>query len=134
MFISITGCSILMLLTPPEHTAMMSESTTVGDITPSSTSPEPNLATHAASFENVKRDELFWADEVHVVLIAQDTAFRVRKDILSDVSPIFKDMFQHAQPGGEGEESWEGCPVVRVSDSAVDFRRFLQVVVNVGKE
>ncbi|KAI0688690.1 hypothetical protein C8T65DRAFT_746473 [Cerioporus squamosus] len=80
--------------------------------------------------EGVVRDEEFWADDVHVVLVAQGTAFRVRKETLSSVSPVFADIFENAQPAGE--ETWDGCPMVRVSDSAVDFRRFLRVVVQVG--
>ncbi len=81
--------------------------------------------------EGVKRDDEFWADDVHVVLIAQGNAFRVRKEALSGVSPVFADMFKNAQPG---EETWDGCPMVRLSDTAVDLRRFLNVVVKVGVE
>ncbi|TFK84641.1 hypothetical protein K466DRAFT_553255 [Polyporus arcularius HHB13444] len=84
---------------------------------------------HQTDLEGVTRDDEFWADDVHVVLIAQGTAFRVRKETLSSVSPVFADMFKNAQPG---EETWDGCPMVRLSDSAVDLRRFLNVVVKVG--
>lgn len=57
----------------------------------------------------------WWFDDGNVVLIADDTLFRVHRGVLSHHSVVFRDMFMIPQP--EEFEQMEGCPVVHLSDS-----------------
>ena len=70
----------------------------------------PELA-HSQAY---KRGDL-WLDDGNVVLIAQNTAFRVHKSVLSRNSEVFRDMFTMPQP--TDAETYEGCPVVHLQDS-----------------
>lgn len=61
----------------------------------------------------------WWFDDGNVVLIAEDTLFRVHRGVLSHNSVVFKDMFLIPQP--EEFEQMEGCPVVHLCDSQRDL-------------
>ncbi len=67
----------------------------------------------------VKRSSRFWFADGSVVLHAQDTQFRVHQTLLSLHSEIMKDCFSCPQP--QDAEILEGCPVVHLSDSALDI-------------
>lgn len=64
-----------------------------------------------------------WFDDGNVVLVAQGTAFRVFRSVLSKNSEIFHDMFAMPQPADV--ETFEGCPVVHLQDAKHD----LEVVI-----
>lgn len=61
----------------------------------------------------------WWFDDGNVVLIAEDTLFRVHRGILSHHSDVFRDMFLFPQP--EEYEQIERCPVVHLSDTQRDL-------------
>lgn len=79
----------------------------------------------------------FWFNDGSVVLVVQNTMFRVHKTFLSRNSPVFRDMFSLPQPPSSmaplGSDSpqvkmideIEGCPVVRLHDSSDDVSNFL---------
>ena len=77
-----------------------------------------------------KPDPVVWYDDGNIVLIAGSTAFKLYKGILASVSPVFKDMFALAKPGGNSQtpSTIDGCPAVRVTDSPGDLRRFFHIV------
>lgn len=68
----------------------------------------------------------FWFADGTVVLVAQKIAYRVHQSILSRKSSVFEDMFAIPQP--EKAETYEGCPVVHVSDTADDIEEVLEVL------
>ncbi|RDX51174.1 hypothetical protein OH76DRAFT_1417533 [Lentinus brumalis] len=75
----------------------------------------------------LQRDGSFWFEDGNIVVVAQQTAFRVHKGVLSRHSDTFSGLFTVPQPS-EGAEQIDGCPVVRISDSAHDFDHLLRVL------
>ncbi|KII87430.1 hypothetical protein PLICRDRAFT_112998 [Plicaturopsis crispa FD-325 SS-3] len=73
-----------------------------------------------------KRSSDFWYHDGSVILEAESTQFRVHIGVLAEQSPVFKDMLQLSEPVTEG--SVDACPVVHLSDSAMDLNHFLRAV------
>lgn len=82
----------------------------------------------AAPDDSVKRDSEVWFEDGNIVVIAQNTAFRFHKSVLSLHSSVFSDLFSIPQPSPAGEETLDGCPVVHVSDTSYDFRELLRAI------
>ncbi|KAJ7046044.1 hypothetical protein C8F04DRAFT_1322547 [Mycena alexandri] len=59
--------------------------------------------------------------------IAETTLFRISRDFLALRSPIFGDMLSIPTP--ENAETMEGCPIVRLPDSANDITYFLKALL-----
>lgn len=79
--------------------------------------PSPSSMLSDASSGALQSDNTapaWWFDDGNVVLIAEDTLFRVHRGILSHHSVVFRDMFLIPQP--EELEKIDGCPVVHLSD------------------
>ena len=83
--------------------------------------------TEETTIDDVQRHKDLWFDDGNIVVIAQQTAFRVHRSVLSRHSDTFSGLFAVPQPL-EGVEKLEDCPVVRVSDSAHDFGHLLHVL------
>jgi hypothetical protein len=72
-----------------------------------------------------------WFSDGSVVLQAESTLFRVHKSQLARRSVVFSDMFTLPQPvvstshATFSDESYEGCPVVRLHDTAADVANLL---------
>ncbi|KAI0060251.1 hypothetical protein BV25DRAFT_1807603 [Artomyces pyxidatus] len=85
-------------------------------------SPEPPQLT---------RHPDLWFSDGSVVLHAEDTLFRVHMSQLSRRSVIFHDMFSLPQPDAcapraiIADETYDGCPLVRLHDSADDVASLL---------
>ncbi|KIP01846.1 hypothetical protein PHLGIDRAFT_325470 [Phlebiopsis gigantea 11061_1 CR5-6] len=73
------------------------------------------------------RDPDLWFTDGSVVLRADDALYRVYSGILSQASPVFRAMFGIPQPA-YGSESYDGCPLVHMPDSAQDLRPFLRAL------
>ena len=70
-----------------------------------------------------------WFDDGNVVLIAENTGFRVYRGLLARYSEIFRDMFLLPQSEATAAETYESCPVVRMSeDGAEEWERVLGVL------
>ncbi len=81
--------------------------------------------------DSIKRDSEVWFEDGNVVVIAQNTAFRFHKSVVSRHSPLFRDLFSMPRPSlaaEEADETFDGCPVVRVSDTSYDFRELLRAI------
>jgi hypothetical protein len=84
--------------------------------------PEPQSLTKHADL---------WFCDGSVILQAESTLFRVHKSQLSRRSIVFSDMFALAQPpimtthATLADENYEGCPVVKLHDSAEDVANLL---------
>ena len=86
-------------------------------------------ASHVANTPTteVARDPDLWFVDGSVVLEAEETYFKVYSGILSQASPVFKDMFSFPQ-GGQKIEMYGNCPLVHMLDSAHDLRHFLKAL------
>ena len=75
---------------------------------------------------SLERHEELWFEDGSVVLVAQNTGFRVFRSLLAEQSAVFSDMFSSSSPNGC--EMLEECPVVQLSDAAEDAIDFLRVL------
>ncbi|KAH9937891.1 uncharacterized protein BXZ73DRAFT_20954, partial [Epithele typhae] len=74
-----------------------------------------------------------WFDDGTVIIVAgSSSAFKVYKGILASVSSVFADLF--SLPRSQEDSVLEGCPVVRVQDSAIDMAHFLTIVFRPGHD
>ncbi|KAJ7608058.1 hypothetical protein DFH06DRAFT_1486343 [Mycena polygramma] len=73
------------------------------------------------------RVEDLWFPDGSLVIQAQASLFRVYYAVLAARSDVFKDMLALPQPA-DGEETIEGCPVVRLPDAAEDVACFLRAI------
>ncbi|KAI0720103.1 hypothetical protein C8T65DRAFT_755303 [Cerioporus squamosus] len=75
------------------------------------------------------RDSDLWLLDGNVVIVAQDTAFRIHRGLLSRHSEVFNGLFALAEPDEPAAaELCDGCPVVRIPDSVHDFRYLLHAL------
>jgi hypothetical protein len=68
-----------------------------------------------------------WFEDGTIILQAGSKTFRVYKGLLAARAPLFVEMMPIPEPVEEGEVM-EGCPVVRLDDSAEDVRYFLRCI------
>jgi hypothetical protein len=66
-----------------------------------------------------------WYDDGNLIILAGKHSFRVYRGILSRASSVFRDMLSLAVMNDSEGEAIDGCPMVRVSDSAADMSFFL---------
>lgn len=78
------------------------------------------------SVDPVRSD--IWYHDGNVILQAGNTQFKVYQGALAEASSVFKDMFSFPQPPVADTEPVQGCPVVRVSDSAEELKIVLQAI------
>ncbi|KAJ7447507.1 hypothetical protein B0H11DRAFT_2082381 [Mycena galericulata] len=78
------------------------------------------------------RSSEVWFDDGTVVLQAEKTLFRVYRGVLAAQSPIFRDTFAIPQPPAQDSETYEGCPLVLLHDSAHDLKLFLMAIHDAG--
>ncbi len=76
------------------------------------------------SEDALSKDPTLWLEDGSIVIVAQTTAFRVHRSILARHSEAFSSLFTLPQPA-DGAETFDDCLVVRVPDSAYDFRQLL---------
>lgn len=67
----------------------------------------------------------FYMDDGSVVLLAENTLFRVYLKWLEKKSEVFSQLasFENVQP--PDSEMYDGCPLIRLSDTAEDLSHFL---------
>ena len=73
-----------------------------------------------------QQHESLWFDDGNIVLIADDTSFRVHKSVLANNSAVFKDLLDIPQP--RVVQDIDGFPVVHISDTAEDLAILLDVI------
>jgi hypothetical protein len=69
-----------------------------------------------------------WFEDGNIVIQAEDYQFCLFKSFLTTRSPIFKDTFAIPQP--TDAERINGCPVLRIHDSATDAAHFFTAIFN----
>ncbi|KAJ7611824.1 hypothetical protein FB45DRAFT_803914 [Roridomyces roridus] len=67
-----------------------------------------------------------WFEDGNLVIQAENSHFRVHRGILAACSPVFQDMLSFPQP--PDSELVEGCPIVRLQDSAEEVAVFLKAL------
>ncbi|PSR72331.1 hypothetical protein PHLCEN_2v11779 [Hermanssonia centrifuga] len=76
--------------------------------------------------------EGLWFEDGNIILIAEETAFRVHRGVLSLHSEVFRNMFLVPQPSDvvEGGSTMLGlgCPFVRLHDTPEDLAMFLSIL------
>ncbi|KAJ7119171.1 hypothetical protein C8R44DRAFT_673523 [Mycena epipterygia] len=73
-----------------------------------------------------QRVEELWFEYGDIVLAAGSSQYRVYRGILAARSPVFQDMLGFPQP--PDSELVEGCPLVRLLDSALEVTTFLKAI------
>ena len=64
------------------------------------------------------RDPEFWYEDGNIILIAEDTPFKVHRGMLMHTSEVLKDILSIPQPPVlDDSEMMDGIPIVRVSDT-----------------
>ncbi|KAJ7041861.1 hypothetical protein C8F04DRAFT_1077499 [Mycena alexandri] len=76
--------------------------------------------------KTLTRVEELWFFDGGLVVQAEQSLYRVSGGILSARSPVFKDMLSFTQP--PNSETIDGCPVVKLHDSAADVTCFLRAI------
>lgn len=70
-----------------------------------------------------------WFDDGNIILIAEDTPFKVHRSLLSNKSEVFRDMFSLPQPHIlDDSELMDGVPVVYMSDNWRDLAFVLKAL------
>jgi hypothetical protein len=70
-----------------------------------------------------------WFKDGNIVVEAEGQQFRVHRSILAAHSPIFEDVFAIPQPSAAHQsEHVDGCPVVKLSDTAQDLGYVLKAL------
>ncbi|KAI1792055.1 hypothetical protein LXA43DRAFT_358897 [Ganoderma leucocontextum] len=102
--------------------AIMSGAQAVGPDSRSSQNPD----------DSIHRDSAIWFEDGNIVAIAQNTAFRFHKGVLSLHSQVFRDLFSVPQPSSVGSagtaQTFDGYPAVHVTDTSYDFRELLRAI------
>jgi hypothetical protein len=94
---------------------------------------EPIESPHSDASPNswVRHSELYLRDG-NVVLLCENTLFRVYGGVLAMNSQVFKDMFSLEGIQPTGAETYDGCPCIRLPDQAKDIERLLNVLLIAG--
>ncbi|KAI1784799.1 hypothetical protein LXA43DRAFT_901007 [Ganoderma leucocontextum] len=87
----------------------------------------PNPSSSPSSNVNLKLHPEFWFDDGNIVLVAQRTAFRIYRGLLSSQSTVFSDMF--VSSSSSADETFDGCPIIHLSDSPHDVAHLLRVLL-----
>ena len=68
-----------------------------------------------------------WFDDGNIILIAQQTGFRIFRGLLAAQSTVFADMF--AAASSQPDETLDGCPVAQLTDSHLDLAHLLRILL-----
>ena len=87
---------------------------------------DPTTLTHTPEHSASPVVDL-WFPDGNLILKAEKSLFRIYSGLLAARSSVFKDMLAFPPPA-EGNEMFEGCPIVTVYDSSKDINFFLKAV------
>ncbi|KAI1795309.1 hypothetical protein LXA43DRAFT_1178782 [Ganoderma leucocontextum] len=104
--------------TRPVKRARLSEQPQDKDSSPSSSS---------AVKLKLRRHAEFWFTDGNIILATRRTGFRIYRGPLASQSTVFSDMF--ASSTSSADETFDGCPVVQLSDSPHDLAHLLHVLL-----
>jgi hypothetical protein len=87
---------------------------------------DPTTRTHTSEHSASPVVDL-WFKDGNLILKAEKSLFRIYSGLLAARSSVFKDMLAFPPPV-EGNEMFEGCPIVTVYDSSKDMNFFLKAI------
>lgn len=78
-----------------------------------------------------------WFKDGSIILVTQQTGFRVHTSVLALHCQVFRDMIDVSNASGSDglendSEDYEGCPVIRLQDSPGDMLSFLVAMYHTG--
>ncbi len=78
--------------------------------------------------EGLQPHSEFWIEDGNLILVARDVAFRVYRGLLAKQSTVLGEM---AAKSSEDvyEAIFDGCPIVRLSDSPQDLTHLLRILL-----
>ena len=79
----------------------------------------------------IRHPELYVLDG-NIVLLCENTLFRISGGMLALNSEVFKDMMSLASNQPIGAETYDGCPYIRLTDRAKDLEVFLKALFIAG--
>ena len=79
-------------------------------------------------WSDTEKVEGLWKEDGTIVLISGKHMFRVYRGILTENSTVFRDMLSSLAEGGK--ESYDGVPVVHLTDHWKDIRNFLRIFLD----
>lgn len=80
-----------------------------------------------AASASLQRHDVLWFGDGTIILCAESMCFRVHRDVLCLQSGVFKDMFS-LPPDVAGNDTEDGCPVVRLHDKPHDVENMLLAI------
>lgn len=81
----------------------------------------------------LKRHGDFWFDDGNLILVAQQNiAFRIYRGLLTAQSTFFAD--KAATASMNPAKTFDGCPVVEVSDTPEELAHFLHIILPKSKQ
>jgi len=93
--------------------------------------PSNGSAEECSPARHFARNPDLWYNDGSIVLVAETFGFRVHTSILAATCVAFRDMAVIGQ--SKCEETFEGCPVVRLQDSAADVGHFLKSIYGISR-
>ncbi|KAI0783906.1 hypothetical protein BC629DRAFT_1518042 [Irpex lacteus] len=87
-----------------------------------------------SALENFVKYADLWFEDGNVVLVAEESGYRVHRSLLARHSDVFRDMFSMPQPPPTEEGTYEGCPTVMlVGDRAKEVTMILTILYDGGR-
>ncbi|KAJ6626193.1 hypothetical protein B0H10DRAFT_1870746 [Mycena sp. CBHHK59/15] len=88
------------------------------------------MESHASQQSVLKQIDDLWFLDGSLTLRAENTVFRVYREVLAARSPVFRDMLSFPQPGSvsSAAEHVDGVPLVEMHDPAVEVEPFLRAI------
>lgn len=90
-------------------------------------SPQKRSKSNLTQTQSILKNSSVYYEDGNIVIIAENVAFRAHRGVLSKRCEVFRDMFVVGRPCSS-DETFEDCPVVRVSDLSKDWEAFLEVL------
>ncbi len=78
--------------------------------------------------EGLQQHGEFWIEDGNLILVARDVAFRVYRGLLAEQSTVLGDLAT-ASSEDVYETLFDGCPIVRLSDSPQDLTHLLRILL-----
>ena len=81
----------------------------------------------SSTYSNLHRHSEIWYDDGNLILVARETAFRIYRGLIAGQASVFLVLF--ASSCSSPDEFFEGCPIIRLSDSPHDLVHLLRVLL-----
>ncbi|KDR79569.1 hypothetical protein GALMADRAFT_277900 [Galerina marginata CBS 339.88] len=74
------------------------------------------------------RSTEFWFEDGNIIIQAETTQYRVHRGVIARHSKVFRDMTGLPQPDTSSESLLEGCPIVYLTDSPMDWKNVFKLL------